>query len=516
MAEFTSYESVRPWAEQIKENVTLRKMPPWSADPAHSLKFRNDPRLSDADVATIEAWVNAGALKGKDAGLLDPPLDSTDWRGPGGRKPDLVISMNKDVTVPARGDLPYVRFLMPLTLKEDKWVEAVQTRPGNASVVHHMAITEVELPNGVPAADVDALEDFNRKMGVSTPVVRPVVGPHGTDVIDMLGIYTPGSTLEEYYGDSAKLLRGGANRFINFNIHYAGSGTSATDRSEVAFWFRDTPPKHQIYRVAMAGGTIIANGTELLTDTPGEKAEGTHVPIPAIPAGDSNYELVSITAFPRPVTIFQLHPHAHLRARDFRYDIFYPDGHEETLLSIPKYDFHWQLAYDLATPLKVPAGSKMVVTAHYDNSAGNEDNPDPGQAVFFRAQNRSTDEMFSPFIQYSVDTEDPANSSGPANEPAAAPIVETTGCLVPSSADRNWTLTNALLPVPVQGEASDSMAMHHARQTNPGNERLPLVGLTPFKPERYRGEKVLIRALKIATAGQLNVTSLLEVSKTCQ
>ncbi len=116
-----------------------------------------------------------------------------------------------------------------------------------------------------------------------------------------------------------------------------------------------------------SGETIIADGRQLLTDAPGEKAEGTSVAIPPIPPFAENYEVIGITAYTEPVTIYQLHPHAHLRGKDFKYVVVFPDGREETLLSVPKYDFHWQLAYELDTPLKVPTGSKLIVTAHHDN-----------------------------------------------------------------------------------------------------------------------------------------------------
>ena len=120
-----------------------------------------------------------------------------------------------------------------------------------------------------------------------------------------------------------------------------------------------------------SGESLIANGQQLLTDAPGEKAEGTGVAIPPIPPNTENYEVIGITAYTEPVTIYQFQPHAHLRGKDFTYAVVYPDGRQQSALSVPKYDFHWQLAYDLETPLKLPAGSKLVITAHYDNSTKN-------------------------------------------------------------------------------------------------------------------------------------------------
>ncbi len=116
--------------------------------------------------------------------------------------------------------------------------------------------------------------------------------------------------------------------------------------------------------VPASGETIIANGQELLTDAPGKKGRGTRMAIPPIPPHAENYPVIGITAYTEPVMIYQFQPHAHLRGKDFLHGCIYPDGREETVLRVPKYYFNWQLAYELDTPLKLPAGSKLVVTAH--------------------------------------------------------------------------------------------------------------------------------------------------------
>jgi hypothetical protein len=503
--EFTSYEAVRSWAKAINSAVISRVMPPWSADQDHSLKFKNDARLSAAEISTFNNWVKAGTPKGVDAHQPDLLAASQDWQGPEGRKPDLVVSMTRDLQIPATGDLPYVQLLVPVPVGEDKWVSACQARPGNSAVVHHMAITELKVPNGLPMNDLDGLLAFMRQMHLPASILQPAVKSE-SDAIDMLAIYTPGSVTEKYDHDSAKLLRGGKNNYLAFNIHYTADGKPTTDRSQVAFWFRDSPPKHQILRVAMSGETILANGKELLTDTPGEKAEGTRMAIPPIAAGQADYELTGVTAFTRPITIFQLHPHAHFRAKEFKYSVVYPDGRELTLLTIPRYDFHWQLAYELQEPLSLPAGSKLVVTARYDNSANNEFNPAPSKEVFFRAQNLSTDEMFSPFVQYSEDVEKSAKPDG-------LPVVETIGCLVQSEKTDSWRLVNATVPVSVSAQATNSVDISKAEQAKPGNEDVQLVGVSAFHAGQYRGQIVAVRGVE--TEKRLNVTSLVTTSAAC-
>src|SRR6202041_3139284 len=139
------------------------------------------------------------------------------------------------------------------------------------------------------------------------------------------------------------------------------------------------------------------------TDSPGTKAEETHVAIPPISPFEANYELTGVTAYLHPITLYQFHPHAHYRGKDFTYSVVYPDGREQTVLTVPRFDHRWQMAYELETPLKLPAGSKLIVTAHYDNSKTKMHNPAPEKAVYFRAMNQGWDEMFTPFIQYTMD-----------------------------------------------------------------------------------------------------------------
>jgi hypothetical protein len=493
----------------MKDAINSRYMPPWPADPNHGLKFKNDARLSQAEISTFNAWVNEGARNGNDSHAPDllskAATESGDWAGPDGRKPDLIVSMSREVQIPAAGDLPYVQIQVPLPLAEDKWVIACQARPGNASVVHHMAITEVTAPDNVSPANLNDFLAMARQMHLPGSVLQPTVtAASNPNVIDMLAIYTPGVATERYCDGCAKLLKGGANNYLAFNIHYTANGKPATDRSQVAFWFRDTPPKHQLLRVAMSDETILANGKELLTDATGERAEGTQMVIPPIAPGQANYALTSVTAFTGPVTLYQFHPHAHFRARDFTYAAVYPDGHEQTLLTIPRYDFHWQLEYNLAAPLSLPAGSKLVVTAHYDNSANNPLNPDPGREVLFRAQNLSTDEMFSPFVQYSED--------GKEHPEQTARIVETTGCLTRQKND--WHLTHSSVPAPVASQAASSTDTSHA---TPGNENLTLIGLSAFNPAQYQGKEVSVRGAEPKGGeNRINVTSLLPLARACE
>jgi hypothetical protein len=544
---FLSYDTTRPWAESIKEQVLKREMPPWPADPDGSVKFRNDARLSQHEIDTLVAWVNAGAPRGSDSDLPPAPTIVQGWLHPKGLKPDLVITL-PEFQVPASGEIPYLRYLVKVPFLEDKWVVGLQVRPGNRAIVHHMAITELALADGVTPADLDTLAMVARQFGLSSRSIatQPAVAvPAYPAVYDMLGVYTPGTTFEIYKDSSAKQLKGGANLYLSFNIHYQTTGKPETDRSMLAFWFQPKPPEHQLFRVPAAGETIIAGGKQLLTDAPGKKAEGTGVVIPPIPPYAEDYEVIGITAYTKPVTIYQFQPHAHLRGKDFNYAVVYPDGREETVLNVPKYNFHWQLAYDLDTPLKLPAGSKLIVTAHYDNSLKNDhllhhgahsvgvasQNFGPEKEVYFRDQNQSWDEMFSPFIQFSVDSQNPATVAQPRDSQSEqtnagqqeAPrgestldIVEVVGCLEQSSS-KTWILTNANDPRVSETQATSAMELKAAAARPLGNQQNQLVGVNVFGPSSRKGQKVAVKGVLIKEANErrLNITSLQTVDATC-
>jgi len=520
-----SYDAARSAAQSIKQQVQTRAMPPWPADPAHSLKFRNDARLSERDIATLVAWADAATPKGDDKDLPPVPDQVGQWLNPEGRPPDAVISL-PTIHVEATGEVPYIQQLIKVPVAEDRWLVAMQLLPGNRHLLHHMGITEVTLPEGMGLAQVNEFAAIARKYGIpdgSAANIRPAVeDPTNTGTYDMLGVYTPGSTFEGFTDDSGKLLKGGKNDYINFNIHYTTTGKPESDRSQLGLWFRSTPPKHQLIRAPVAVDTVIAEGKELLTDAPGTRAEGTRVAIPPIPAYARNYEVIGISAYTHPVIIYQLQPHAHMRAKDFTYVAVYPDGREQVLLTVPTYDFHWQLAYQLDHPLMLPPGSKLIVEAHYDNSQKHYDerikaddsagNCGPEKVVYFRRQNQSWDEMFSPLVQYAV------SPSAPATPGKDSPhLVRAVGCLKQDSS-KKWLLTKAGDPAMTNSQAASTPELKAASETPLGLETLELLGVDIFNPRTHNGQKVAVKGVLIPAAGnsRVNVTSLQTLAATCE
>jgi mono/diheme cytochrome c family protein len=515
-----SYEAVKLKARELKDAVRRREMPPWPADASQSLPFQNDPRLSQQDIDTLVGWVDAGAQKGNDADLPPEPIFPKGWLHPDGRLPDAVVSLPQ-FTVRANGTIPYIQQLIKVPYTDDRWISALQVRAGNPTLLHHMGITEVALPDGMTPELLNTMDSVANEIGAPSGKLQiqkvVVADPANPGAYDMLGVYTPGTTFESYGEGNGKLLKGGSNMYINFNIHYTTTGREEFDRSQIALWFEPKPPKHLLYRVPAAVSSIIANGRELLTDDPGTKAEGTQYALPPIPANGEGYELIGMSAYRAPITIYQLQPHAHVRATDFKYVVVFPDGRELPILSVPHYSYHFQLAYALATPLTLPAGSKLIVTGHYDNSSKNEHlqhlgtseaarKCGPENVAYFGRQNQSWDEMFSPFIQYSVD-EQPA-------EPLK--LVTAVGCLVHDRSG-GWNLEHGGRATPTDQQGTSSTELSANQQMPLGSERYMLLGADVFRPLKFAGSKMVVKGVLIPTAHEprINVTSMQPTALSC-
>ena len=539
----TSYDAARSAAPALRDQVASRKMPPWYADPERSVAFRNDARLSAAEINTLLAWIDGGAPRGQGSDPHWPGL-AKGWANPQGLQPDVIVGLPR-VKLPANGELPYVRLLIKVTVPQDRWIVGLQALPGNAAVVHHMGITEVTLAKGVTPENMAQLDAVARQLGMPNgSLTRPqpsITDASDPTVYDMLSVYTPGTTFESFGARAGKLLRAGPQQYINFNIHYTTTGKPETDQSNLGLWFASSPPGQQLYRAPMPGRTIIANQRELLSDDPGTKAEGTDVAIPPISPGEARYELIGVTALLNPMTVYALQPHAHLRAKRFRYTVFMPDGREQTLLSVPQYDFHWQLRYELEEPLQLPAGSKLVITGEYDNSDHNAhlvaaaaEDPShrcgPDKTVLFRDQNQTWDEMFSPILEYALARREhplqqaaaPDSATTPDADPAASErerevrLVATAGCLTREAAG-GWQVTRVghIQSTTVQSTSSGERAAL-AKLTG-GDQSLRLIGVSPFNLAGHAGQRVAVKGalIKDTDGTRLNVTSLQALGQTC-
>jgi peroxiredoxin len=334
----TSYEDLLGWEDTILEVIADNRMPPWNANPAYG-HFKNDARLSASEIELIRQWIAGGMPPGDPQDLPEPPQFVEGWKI---GQPEQVIYMD-DVpfTVPAQGTVDYQRFLVDPGWTEDKYIDAAEARPDNRAVVHH--ILAYIIPPGA------------RRVDLQTILVGYAPGSLPVQLEDGLAIRVPAGS---------KLL---------FEMHYTPNGSQQTDRSYIGVRFTSQDKVSKL----LQGQAAMERRFE-------------------IPAGAEAHEVTAEYRSRQDELLISMTPHMHLRGKAFRYQAIYPDGSQEILLDVPKYDFNWQLKYVLAEPKKLPRGTKVVCTAVYDNSAANLANPDPSRAV--RWGDQSWQEMMIGFF----------------------------------------------------------------------------------------------------------------------
>jgi hypothetical protein len=380
-----TYSDARPWAKAMKAAVVGQKMPPWFADPKVG-HFTNDRRLSEAQIQTLVAWVDGGSPEGD---AKDKPAARKFQEG-WNIKPDMVIEMPKAFELPPTGTIDYQYILVKGNITQDIWVKEAEMRPSNNAVLHHGKVW-VRPPGSHWMEHATPGVPYSVGMGRNTP-------EEGNDII---GKYNPGLGAQTFDIDgSAKLIPKGSD-FV-FELHYTAVGKPAEDVSRVGLVLAKAPPKMRYYT------------------SPGTPAALNLV----IPANQPNVEVVSESTTGADMNLVYIQPHAHLRGKDFEIRLVYPTGEKETVFK-GKFDFNWQLGYDLAKPIVMPKGTKIVSIVHYDNSANNPYNPDPTKEVHWGPQN--WDEMQSVFLGFTFPVNTDIGTVLKASGPSLLPRPKTGG-----------------------------------------------------------------------------------------
>jgi hypothetical protein len=250
--------------------------------------------------------------------------------------------------VPAKGDVAYQYFMVPTGFAADRWVQAVEVRPGSPGVVHHAVV-------------------YIREPGSTWT--------HGPTKADILQVYAPGTAPEIWPPGMAKLIPAGST--LMFEIHYTPNGKPAMDRTKVGVIFTKSAPEKRVLTLQMTNDRF------------------------EIPPDDPNYRVTVWGSLPNDALVLSFFPHMHLRGKSFEFTRIRGDGMPETLLRVSHYDFYWQLSYKLAQPLALKKGTKLQWIATFDNSANNPRNPDPSAEVHYGEQ--SWQEMMVGFFDVAVD-----------------------------------------------------------------------------------------------------------------
>lgn len=388
MAPFSvlDYDSTVAHADEMRGAVAEGQMPPWHAEGPRG-HFLNDRRLTDADKQTILRWIDAGTPRGDMTKLPPRPQFASAWTI---GEPDLVLGMAEDYTVPASGTVEYQYFEIPTTLTEDRWVQSIEILPGAREVVHHVLVyARTPAPAAAPQP---APAPPNTGAGPSAPPPPPLFirdpsqglpeDPPRTDLAHapprslgtLIATEAPGTSVMSFPQGTALLLRKGT--VLTFQMHYTAHGHAMTDRTRIGFRFAKEPPAEQLF----AGSFVNGNFT--------------------LPAGAKDVAVPASLGIGRPVRIWGMLPHTHLRGVRWQYKVEKPDGTSEIILNVPHYDFNWQTYYMFAQPIDLAPGSKIMSTAWYDNSSTNKSNPDATKDVHWGDQ--TWEEMQYTGILYSI------------------------------------------------------------------------------------------------------------------
>ena len=335
---FLNYKEVRPWAKAIRSALLTGKMPPWQADPRYG-HFSNDLSLAKGEKETIISWIDAGAREGNPADAPKARVWVDGWRIP---RPDVVFEMPEEFAVPANGVINYQYIPVPTNFTEDKWVEMVEVRPSDRSVVHH-AIVVIDSGSGMRGQEY-------------------------------LAGYAPGMAPQFWKPAQARLIKAGS--YLVFQMHYTTNGKASRDRTRLGLIFAKKPPTERIVSMQVMEPSL------------------------TIPAGNGNFRVDASLVITKAARLAGMRAHMHLRGKSFQFRAVYPNGETEILLDIPKYDFNWQPYYYLETPKVLPAGTRIECTAYFDNSANNPFNPDSNAVIRWGPQ--TWDEMMIGWLDIAV------------------------------------------------------------------------------------------------------------------
>ena len=355
-----SYEDVKRHASQIADVTQRRFMPPWQPEAGYN-DFNEARRLTNAQIQTLRQWVTDGALAGNPANAPKPPRFSSEWQlGP----PDLVLHVAQPFQLAAGGKEVFWNFVMPVPVKTERWVRAIEVRPGNPKVFHHANVIIDRAGNarrlepkpgaGFEGMDVTVQEDsFDPDAHFLSwkPGSEPVVAPDG-----MAWKATPGMNLV-------------------LNVHCRPTGKPETINPEIGIYFTDKPQTKFPMLVQLEHDGAID-----------------------IPPGDKDFLVSDDFTVPVDLNVLAVYPHAHYLATLMEGYATLPDGTRKWLIRIPSWDLNWQGVYRCKEPVFLPRGSVVSMRYHYDNSTGNVRNPsNPPRRV--TSGNASTDEMGHLWLQ---------------------------------------------------------------------------------------------------------------------
>jgi peroxiredoxin len=370
-----TYKQAVNWAQDIKDYTKRREMPPWKI--SEGVAFQNERKMTEQEIKTLTAWVDGGTPKGDPKDAPKPREFPSGWRL---GTPDLVLSPDDDFVLGPSGKDVFRCFIMPTKLPEDKYVAAVEMRPGNPQIVHHLLLF-VDTKGYGRLLEKSAQEKERDNPPIDEHSGLPLKFDRGPGYSRTMGIgFLPRTGLLGWApGIQPRYMPEGVgfplpkNSDIIMQVHYHRNGRSEKDRTQVGLYFAKEKSKHPYQAGAITGYFF------------------------TIPAGDENYKVTGNAWAAKDFTMLAITPHMHLLGKSISLTMTPPDGPEQKLMAVNHWDYNWQEMYFLKEPIQVKAGTKFHLEATFDNSDKNPLNPfSPPRRVTVGEQ--TTNEMCFVFL----------------------------------------------------------------------------------------------------------------------
>ncbi len=355
-----TYRQAAAWADDIKDYTQSRKMPPWK--PVDGPAYHDERKLSGTDLATLAAWADAGAPEGDPHDAPPPQSFPQGWQL---GTPDVVLRPAEPIHIGASGRDHFRVYVLPTGLSEDRYVSAIEFRPGNPRVVHHALVfldatgqgrrlEQKELERAKKPDEPDRGPGYGVTMGVG---FRPQAG---------MGGWAPGQMPRWLPDGTAYFLPKGSDVVVQ--VHYHRDGRPEVDQPTIGLYFARKPVTRRFQGMVVAGRFWY------------------------IPAGEPNYTVHGSMWLRQDCDLYSIMPHMHMLGRQIKVTMTPPDGKPQTLVAITDWDYNWQESYFFKEPIHAKAGTRFDIEAVYDNTPANPNNPNqPPRPVIWGEQ--TTNEM---------------------------------------------------------------------------------------------------------------------------
>jgi peroxiredoxin len=367
-----NYKQTSRWIDTSLEEIHAKRMPPWKSAPNSLLSGERSMPVSA--IETLEKWVAQGKPEGNATDAPPPAKFSDGWTL---GKPDLILEAPSEVSLAANGRDHFRVQVFPTNLPEDRYIVALEVKPGNPRVVHH-TLQMIDTSGRGRELQDKARNKKQASSGDRGPGYEVNMGwGFNPDRTGFLGGWAPGLLPKKLPDGVGQKLPKGADICVQF--HYHRTGKEEKDRTKIGIYFAKKPVDLNFRNIPIPGTFL------------------------AIPAGDGAFKVENSWKLNEDVSLYRLMPHMHLLGQNIQLTAKTPEGKETTLIDIPHWDYNWQEQYELKEPIKLPKGTVLRVRAIYDNSAKNPHNPNsPPKPV--RIGEQTTDEMCFVFLGVSTES----------------------------------------------------------------------------------------------------------------